>query len=132
MKRCRFYEYLISYGGPQNSFAPLSESKSVNKNLTNTLFFPSILDSPECRESLDETITHSTTVFDNDAGTDEKMLSTTQDFKFGSTRIKEAFRPAKKVEVKNIDQLVAKSLTPSIRIKKPGKQSERNRSLTIG
>lgn len=60
------------------------------------------------------------------------MISTTQDFKCSSNRIKEAFRPVKKAEVMNIDQLVAKAMTPSIRIKKTTKTIEKDRSLTIG
>lgn len=59
----------------------------------------------------------SSSLLETDETIEEKMISTTHDFKCSSNRIKEAFRPAKKAEIMNIDQLVAKSMTPSIRIK---------------
>lgn len=43
LKKIKFYEYLISYGGPHNSFLPTEETKSK----TSSLFFPNIQQSQE-------------------------------------------------------------------------------------
>lgn len=38
LKKIKFYEYLISYGGPHNTFLPAEETK----NKTASLFFPNL------------------------------------------------------------------------------------------
>ena len=134
LKKINFYEYLISYGGPSNSFMAGEPLHNYVKH--NTTFLPKIKKNnpQEVETDIDKQEIITKKCETESMRENSPSISTSKEPIVHKTMIAESFRPSKKEEVINLKELVAKSLTPSTRISKESnsrKNKQRFRSIDV-